>query len=150
MQSLEKVIDANDLKSTSVWRPVEVDPEQPAFLRFPPAPRWIPKAVIVSHVDLMHNLAMMESALAPHEQHSEAENGAVCWLPLYHDMGLVGCLYLGLYYPATVTYLGPETFIARPSRGCKPSPATGAQSLPRRTSLMDSVSRRSATGTWKA
>ena len=113
--SLEKVIDANDLKSMSAWRPVEMDPEQPAFLQFSSGTTVDPKAVIVSHVNLMHNLAMMESALAPHEQQSEAENGAVCWLPLYHDMGLVGCLYLGLYYPATVTYLGPEMFIARPS-----------------------------------
>jgi acyl-CoA synthetase (AMP-forming)/AMP-acid ligase II len=30
-------------------------------------------------------------------------------------MGLVGCLYLGMYYPGTVTYMGPDTFLARPA-----------------------------------
>src|SRR5579871_6562769 len=45
----------------------------------------------------------------------EIDHGCVCWLPLYHDMGLVGCLYLGMYYPGTVTYMGPDTFLARPA-----------------------------------
>jgi acyl-CoA synthetase (AMP-forming)/AMP-acid ligase II len=69
---------------------------------------------MVSHTNLFHNLAMMLSSLG-HYTPQEALQGAVSWLPLYHDMGLVGCLYLGLYCPATVTYMGPEQFIVNPA-----------------------------------
>ena len=57
---------------------------------------------------------MMQQCLV-YRGEDEIDNGCVCWLPLYHDMGLVGCLYLGMYYPGTVTYMGPDTFLARPA-----------------------------------
>src|SRR5258708_34002984 len=69
---------------------------------------------MVSHTNLLANLDMMKQWLV-YQDESELDRGAVCWLPLYHDMGLVGCLYQGLYYPAAVTSLGPETFLARPA-----------------------------------
>ena len=69
---------------------------------------------MVSHINLLANLEMMKGCLTYRDE-SEPVDGAVCWLPLYHDMGLVGCLYQGLYYPATVTYLGPEQFLAKPA-----------------------------------
>jgi acyl-CoA synthetase (AMP-forming)/AMP-acid ligase II len=68
----------------------------------------------MSHNTLLHNLSMMEHALVYRDE-AEVEGGCVCWLPLYHDMGLVGCVYMGLYYPGTVTYLGPDTFLGCPA-----------------------------------
>ncbi len=113
--SLCGVIEAGDLSSGSEQpTPVAVDPDTTAFLQFSSGSTSEPKAVVVSHRNLACNLAMMEHALVYRDE-SEVENGAVCWLPLYHDMGLVGCLYLGLYYPATVTYLGPDAFLGRPA-----------------------------------
>ena len=114
VECLERVIDVKDLPGTQTWRPVEVDPEAPAFLQFSSGTTVEPKAVVMSHNNLLHNLDMMQRALVYRDE-SEVENGAVCWLPLYHDMGLVGCLYLGLYYPGTVTYMGPDTFLMRPA-----------------------------------
>ncbi|MCU1273974.1 MAG: AMP-binding protein [Bryobacterales bacterium] len=114
VSSLQYVIDAGDLQSNGRWNPVTVDPDQPAFLQFSSGTTVEPKAVVMSHSTLLYNLAMMERALVYRDE-SEVEGGCVCWLPLYHDMGLVGCVYMGLYYPATVTYLGPDTFLARPS-----------------------------------
>jgi acyl-CoA synthetase (AMP-forming)/AMP-acid ligase II len=114
LDALDRVIDVKDLPGQETWRPVEVDPEQPAFLQFSSGTTVEPKAVVMSHNNLLHNLDMMQRALV-YQDESEVDNGAVCWLPLYHDMGLVGCLYLGLYYPATVTYMGPDTFLMRPA-----------------------------------
>ncbi len=116
--SLEQVIDAKDLASGSGWKPLDVDPKQPAFLQFSSGTTVEPKAVMMSHENLLHNLVMMETALnrlSTKTDGSEAEQGAVCWLPLYHDMGLVGNFYMGLSYPANVTYLGPEQFIGFPA-----------------------------------
>jgi fatty-acyl-CoA synthase len=97
-----------------LWRRVEPDPESPAFLQFSSGSTADPKAVIVSHRNLLANLEMMTSAFRV-VPGADAGKGGVCWLPLYHDMGLVGCLFNGLYYPATVTYISPEDFIVQPS-----------------------------------
>ena len=115
VESLRSVLDAKDLqKGGGAWSTPSVDPSQPAFLQFSSGSTMDPKAVIVSHAGLLANLEMMKHWLVYRDE-SEVENGAVCWLPLYHDMGLVGCLYQGLYYPATITYMGPEVFLARPA-----------------------------------
>jgi len=113
--SLRSVIDASELLSTS-GEPasVTVDPDSAAFFQFSSGSTSDPKAVVISHRNLTCNLAMMQQVLV-YRDLSEVENGVVSWLPLYHDMGLVGCVYLGLYYPATITYLGPDTFLAQPA-----------------------------------
>jgi acyl-CoA synthetase (AMP-forming)/AMP-acid ligase II len=113
--SLESALKPDDLKEAGhVWREVECDPDSPAFLQFSSGSTSDPKAVIVSHRNLLANLEMMAAAFR-RVPGADAEKGGVCWLPLYHDMGLVGCLFNGLYYPATVTYIAPEDFIVQPS-----------------------------------
>jgi acyl-CoA synthetase (AMP-forming)/AMP-acid ligase II len=115
VESLEEVLEAKDLQNGGGrWQPVDVDPAEPAFLQFSSGTTVEPKAVMVTHTNLLANLTMMERCLVYRDE-SEIDNGCVCWLPLYHDMGLVGCLYLGMYYPGTVTYMGPDTFLARPA-----------------------------------
>jgi acyl-CoA synthetase (AMP-forming)/AMP-acid ligase II len=115
VESLREVLDAKDLQTGGErWQPVDVDPEQAAFLQFSSGTTVEPKAVIVTHRNLLANLTMMQQCLV-YRGEEEIDNGCVCWLPLYHDMGLVGCLYLGMYYPGTVTYMGPDTFLARPA-----------------------------------
>jgi acyl-CoA synthetase (AMP-forming)/AMP-acid ligase II len=107
------VLDASALGPPAQRLPVSVSPDSPAFLQFSSGTTFAPKAVMVSHANLVSNLEMLDGffhSLSP----VEVERGGVCWLPLYHDMGLLGCMLLGLYHPGTVTYIGPEQFIARP------------------------------------
>lgn len=112
--SLERVVDAADLLTPAAWRPVSVHLDAPAFLQFSSGTTLEPKAVVVSHAGLVHNLEAMDSLFKRYTD-ADAEQGGVCWLPLYHDMGLVGCMFNGLYHPGTVTYIGPELFIVRPA-----------------------------------
>lgn len=114
---LKAVLDADALLTSDPWSPVEADPESPAFLQFSSGTTVHPKAVMISHTNLLWNLEMMDSVFRTFEDEEEgaAERGGVCWVPLYHDMGLVGCLFMGLYHPGTVTYIGPENFIVRPA-----------------------------------
>lgn len=121
VESLSRVFEAKELvdstsASPSDWREINVEEEDPVFLQFSSGTTLEPKAVQVSHVNLIENLKMMGNTLDQcYRDGSEADRGCVTWLPLYHDMGLVGCLYLGLSYPATITYLGPEMFIGQPA-----------------------------------
>jgi acyl-CoA synthetase (AMP-forming)/AMP-acid ligase II len=90
--------------------------DDPVFLQFSSGTTLQPKAVQVSHLNLIENLKMMGNTLDhAYRDGTEADRGCVTWLPLYHDMGLVGCLYLGLSYPATITYMGPEMFVGFPA-----------------------------------
>lgn len=114
VSSLKDVIDAVNLKKGTGWRRVPVGADDIAFLQFSSGTTVEPKAVAVSHSNLMHNLTMMEAGIGGGTP-EEFVGGGVCWLPLYHDMGLVGCLYLGLHYPGNMTFMGPETFIGRPA-----------------------------------
>ena len=121
VESLERVFEAKELFETASvtsadWRKIEVEDDEPVFLQFSSGTTLKPKAVVVSHRNLIENLKMMGNKLDfVYRDGTEADRGCVTWLPLYHDMGLVGCLYTGLSYPATITYLGPETFIGQPA-----------------------------------
>lgn len=44
-----------------------------------------------------------------------ARDSGVSWLPLYHDMGLIGCVLPALAAPGTLTLIPPELFVARPA-----------------------------------
>ncbi len=121
VEALEQVLDAKELFETASvkahdWREIDVKEDDPVFLQFSSGTTLQPKAVQVSHLNLIENLKMMGNTLDhAYRDGTEADRGCVTWLPLYHDMGLVGCLYLGLSYPATITYMGPEMFVGFPA-----------------------------------
>ncbi len=115
VESLQSAVNATDLQGdASQWRMPDVKPDQPAFLQFSSGSTREPKAVIVTHRNLIANLEMMASVFRMFPE-GHPEDGGVCWLPLYHDMGLVGCMFNGLYYPGTVNYISPEDFIVQPA-----------------------------------
>lgn len=114
LRELSHVFDAGDLLQDAAWHPSHPDADAPALLQFSSGTTAHPKAVALSHRNLMHSLEMIDGFL-PCLGKGEHENGGVCWLPLYHDMGLIGCMLMGLYHPATLTYLRPEQFLAKPA-----------------------------------
>jgi len=114
VKCLERVLNPGELQGSFRWDPVSVDPESPAFLQFTSGATREPKAVIVTHTNLLCNLEMMDSIFRTFPLEVLLRE-AVCWLPLYHDMGLVGCLFNGLYHPATMNYINPDHFISRPA-----------------------------------
>jgi len=69
-----------------------------------------PKPVALTHSNVLANIAAIET-IVPGD---DAQAG-VSWLPLYHDMGLVGCLLLAVSRPGPLTLIPPEVFLARPA-----------------------------------
>ena len=69
-----------------------------------------PKPVALTHRALTVHVATLVALLEP-----GPEDRLVSWLPLYHDMGLIGGLLGALAYPGPATLLPPEHFLARPA-----------------------------------
>jgi acyl-CoA synthetase (AMP-forming)/AMP-acid ligase II len=82
-----------------------------AFLQYTSGSTGSPRGVMVSHANLLHNLARIRDCLGDMRD----EHG-VSWLPADHDMGLIGTILGSIYIGAPITLLSPLDFIQRPLR----------------------------------
>ncbi len=86
--------------------------DQVGLIQFSSGSTVDPKAVALSHAQLTAQCAAL-MALMP--ARDETTHVGVSWLPLYHDMGLIGCLLTAVYYGrAKIVLIPPERFLARP------------------------------------
>ena len=93
------------------WVPPPVDARQPAFLQYTSGSTMAPRGVVVTHANLLANLATIQRAFA-----TTSQDHAVVWLPPHHDMGLVGGLLTPLHGGFAVTLLTPQEFVQSPVR----------------------------------
>lgn len=96
---------------TSAALPYAATDETLAFLQYTSGSTGAPKGVMVSHGNLMHNLKQVKHAFG----HSE-ESIVVGWLPLFHDMGLIGNALQPLYVGFPCTLMAPVHFLQKPVR----------------------------------
>jgi acyl-CoA synthetase (AMP-forming)/AMP-acid ligase II len=89
-------------------------PNTLAFLQYTSGSTGTPKGVMVSHSNLLHNEEMIKQAFQHHE-----ETIVVGWLPLFHDMGLIGNVLQPLYLGRQCIFMSPEAFLAKPIRWLK-------------------------------
>jgi acyl-CoA synthetase (AMP-forming)/AMP-acid ligase II len=96
----------------SAVRPVEADPDHLALVQFSSGTTTEPKPVALTHRAVLSQVAILNGFWpdGPAVRHS-----GVSWLPLYHDMGLIGCVFPALERPAVLTLLRPEHFVSRPA-----------------------------------
>ena len=93
------------------WSEVPVHPRDLAFLQYTSGSTGDPKGVMLSHANLLANLRAMGSRITVN-----SDDVFVSWLPLYHDMGLIGACLGSLYYASPLTVMSPLSFLARPAR----------------------------------
>ena len=89
----------------------EPDPESVAFLQYTSGSTSTPKGVMVTHANLLHNERMIGAAFGMDE-----ESVVVGWLPLYHDMGLIGNVLQPLHAGGRCVLMSPVAFLQRPLR----------------------------------
>lgn len=92
------------------WQMPPMDLNTLAFLQYTSGSTGIPKGVIVSHGNLLHNSELIHTCFE-HTPNSRA----LVWLPLYHDMGLIGGVIQPLYGGFPSLLIPPEVFIRKPS-----------------------------------
>ncbi len=103
--------DALPANDPSIWQPPTLTADSLAFLQYTSGSTGTPKGVMVSHGNLMHNSRLIADSFP-----FDAECEGVIWLPMYHDMGLIGGVLQPLIHGFPCTLMSPLTFLARPLR----------------------------------
>ncbi|CAM2161696.1 1-acyl-sn-glycerol-3-phosphate acyltransferase [Paraburkholderia sacchari] len=85
--------------------------EDVALLQYTSGSTGAPKGVVLTHANLLANIRAMGQT-AQIEEHDVFAS----WLPLYHDMGLIGAWFGPLYFGIPLILMSPLTFLARPAR----------------------------------
>jgi len=85
-------------------------PSDIAFVQFTSGSTAAPKGVVITQRNLAANIA----AFSSHGVNASSDDVAVSWLPLYHDMGLVGMALGSMYISAEAVVMTPESFVKRP------------------------------------
>jgi amino acid adenylation domain-containing protein len=93
------------------WRLPAIDADSLAFLQYTSGSTRRPKGVMISHKNLLHNERLIQQAFRQSEQ-----SIVINWLPLYHDMGLIGGVLQPLYLGAKAILMSPMAFLTRPHR----------------------------------
>ena len=90
-------------------------PDELALIQFSSGTTVDPKPVALTHRNVLSNAAAIDTFLPEGGSGSGLRQAGVSWLPLYHDMGLIGCLLLAVTHPGPLTLFGPELFLAKPA-----------------------------------
>ncbi|QLE40511.1 amino acid adenylation domain-containing protein [Nostoc sp. C052] len=93
------------------WQEPSIDRDTLAFLQYTSGSTGTPKGVMISHGNLLHNADTTYQFM----EHSP-ESKFVTWLPMYHDMGLIGGILQPLYGGFPCIIIPPTSFLQRPYR----------------------------------
>jgi acyl-CoA synthetase (AMP-forming)/AMP-acid ligase II len=89
-----------------------VSPDSVGLIQFSSGSTVDPRPVALTQANLLSQCAALKQLMPQPDGGSDA---GVSWLPLYHDMGLIGCLLSAVYWPGSLVLLPPEAFLARPA-----------------------------------
>ena len=107
----------------AAWTRPPDDPDRLAILQFTSGSTAAPKGVMLPDRCVGANIdAIIAGARLTHADR------AVSWLPLYHDMGLIGLLMAPMLHGFELVLGAPQDFLARPRAGWSGSPSTAAPS----------------------
>lgn len=111
VSSLNEILTPGDVDRRHIPLHYRPQAEDIAFLQYTSGSTGDPKGVMLSHANLLTNLRAMGQATGV-----GSRDIFVSWLPLYHDMGLIGAWFGSLYFGLLLVLMSPLSFLARPAR----------------------------------
>ena len=108
--SLHRITTGDELRSLHAEpRHVDVHAGSTALLQYTSGSTGQPKGVVLTHANVLCNIAALGSALD-----IRRDDVFVSWLPLYHDMGLIGAWLGTLFFGLPLVVMSPLAFLTRP------------------------------------
>jgi len=114
VETLSRVVAVEDVIAAgrdSSLHPPSLGGEDTAFIQYTSGSTGMPKGVVLSNANLLANIRAMGRVTEV-----SAADVFISWLPLYHDMGLIGAWLGSLYFGCPLVIMSPLTFLARPLR----------------------------------
>lgn len=108
------VLRLEDLASGAPWQGPAPGPDDLAMVQFSSGTTVAPKPVSLTHRQVLANARAILAELLRAWPETDFEHSGASWLPLYHDMGLIGCVFPAVDKVRPLTLLPPEVFLARP------------------------------------
>ncbi|WP_342308124.1 non-ribosomal peptide synthetase [Pseudomonas fluorescens] len=106
-------VDTLDAQIADSWRAPDLQPDDIAFLQYTSGSTALPKGVQVSHGNLVANEVLIRRGFGIDVNPDDV---IVSWLPLYHDMGLIGGLLQPVFSGVPCVLMSPAYFLGRPLR----------------------------------
>ncbi|NPV59332.1 MAG: fatty acyl-AMP ligase [Actinobacteria bacterium] len=105
-----KMIACEELSSGGGLPPASTTPDDVALVQFTSGSTSEPRGVVLTHANIMANArAIARKAKVTHRDR------VVSWMPLYHDMGLIGFLITALGYGTSLVLMSPQRFVSDPA-----------------------------------
>ncbi|SEM40980.1 Acyl-CoA synthetase (AMP-forming)/AMP-acid ligase II [Stigmatella aurantiaca] len=101
--------DAVDVNQASEYQRPNIGPQTLSFLQYTSGSTATPKGVMVTHANLVANTLALTGSVKTHK-----DSVLVCWLPLFHDMGLIGNVIHAAYVGFHCVLMAPTTFLQNP------------------------------------
>lgn len=112
VESLHRVVTVAELREAGAGaRAAVLPPQEIAFLQYTSGSTGNPKGVMLTHANLLANIRAMGEAIQ-----ADSTDIFVSWMPLYHDMGLIGAWLGSLYHAIPLVVMSPLAFLRRPER----------------------------------
>ena len=102
--------DRIDSSVGACWQGQPIHPTDVAYLQYTSGSTAEPKGVMITHAEVLANGRMANALL-----HVDGESTAVGWVPLYHDLGLVCYVLLGVLIGYRCVLISPLHFLKRPA-----------------------------------
>lgn len=96
--------------------PAAPSQDELALIQFSSGTQLAPKPVRLTHRQILANIkAIRNRILEAYPEGPGLTHVGISWLPLYHDMGLIGAVLTALAHPSDLVLIPPELFVARPA-----------------------------------